>query len=289
MSHVVTLIAAPGTVLNVAPFVTALGQPRKQVWLEEPRALDLYYPAAADLAHARILAEQAGVDVIVQPVATREKKLLIADMDSTMIAQECIDEMADCLGLKPKISAITERAMRGEIDFPSALRERVSLLRGLEESTLQEVFDTRITLTPGAKVLVATMNARGCHCVLVSGGFTFFTSRVARAIGFASDEANTLTIENGKLTGKVGELILDKDSKRASLHRLVKEKNILLEQTVAIGDGANDIPMLKDAGLGIAYHAKPVVVEQAAAAIHYNDLTAVLFALGISKAEWISA
>lgn len=289
MHHVVTLIAIPGNLLDLPPFVTVLGEHERADWLEEGRAIDLYYSFPIDEMLRPVLHQlcsNLGVDYIVQPSEGREKKLLISDMDSTMIAQECIDELADCVGLKAHVSEITERAMRGELDFPSALRERVRLLKGLEEAALEKTFKERITLMPGAKELLRTMTARGAHCVLVSGGFTYFTSRVAQALGFHADEANILEIEDGKLTGTVREPILDKDSKRAALHRIAHEKSIPLFATLAIGDGANDLPMIKDAGLGIAYHAKPIVVEQAKASIHFNDLTAVLFAQGIRRSEW---
>lgn len=281
----------PGTLLELPPFVTVLGEHERVEWLEDGRAADLYYPQPpGDLLRSTLqqLCSNLQVDHIVQPSEGREKKLLISDMDSTMIEQECIDELADRVGLKAHVSAITERAMRGELDFPAALRERVGLLKGLDERELQHVFEQHITLMPGAKELVLTMTARGAHCVLVSGGFTFFTSRVARALGFHADEANILEVEAGKLSGTVREPILDKDSKREALHRIAQQKGLPLSATLAIGDGANDLPMIKDAGLGIAYHAKPVVVQQAQAAIHYNDLTAALFAQGIPRKEWVS-
>ena len=291
MHTVVTLISPPGTLLELPPFVTVLGEHERADWLEEGRAVDLYYTRPpSDLLRSTLqqLCSNLRVDHIIQPADGREKKLLISDMDSTMIEQECIDELADRVGLKAHVSAITERAMRGELDFPAALRERVGLLKGLPEHELETVFEERITLMPGARTLLATMTARGAHCVLVSGGFTFFTSRVARALGFHADEANILEIEAGALSGTVREPILDKDSKRASLHRLAQEKQLPLTATLALGDGANDLPMLKDAGLGIAFHAKPMVVEQANAAVHYNDLTAALFAQGIRRSEWVN-
>lgn len=291
MRHVATFIAPPGTVLPISPLVTALHASDAPTWLEPGRACDVYLHDAPDLilrSKVLTICNKMGVDCIIQENATRAKHLLISDMDSTMIGQECIDELADCVGLKPQVSAITERAMRGELDFPSALRERVALLKGLDESALQEVFDKRITLMPGAKILVATMRARGAHCVLVSGGFQFFTARVAKALRFDAEEANQLLVENGKLTGKVVEPILDKNSKCAALHRVCTEKNIPLSAALAIGDGANDLPMLLDAGLGVAYHAKPVVREAAKATIDFNDLTALLFAQGIPKTEWVN-
>lgn len=290
MHHVVTLIAAPGTLLSLEPVVTALGEPERLDWLEPDRAADLHYPAATEEMLQPMLQQVCSnlhLDYIVQPNENRRKNLLIADMDSTMIAQECIDELADCVGLKPHVAAITERAMRGELDFAAALRERVALLKGLPESELQRVFDQRIRFTPGAQTLIATMRAQGAYCALVSGGFTFFTERVARALGFDHHEANLLEIAGGTLAGTVREPILDKESKRAALHRLAGDRNLAVAQTLALGDGANDIPMLRDAGLGIAYHAKPLVVEMAPAALHFNDLGAVLFAQGIPRSEWV--
>lgn len=277
MSHVVTLIAKPGSVLRPEEFVD--GAPR---WLEPGVACDILVSAEPNISRGK-------VDYVFQPLANREKNLLVADMDSTMINQECIDELADCVGMKAHVAKITERAMNGELDFPSALRERVALLKGLPEAELQKVFDTRITLMSGASTLIQTMKKRGAHTLLVSGGFTFFTSRVARAIGLDADNANELLIENGKLTGTVREPILDKEAKVDALNAAAKKFNIPLERTLAIGDGANDLPMLKLAGLGIAYHAKPVVQQQARAVINHNDLTAVLYALGIPKKDWVVA
>lgn len=289
MRHVITLVAPSGSVLDLAPFVTAIGQHDRIDWLEPSRACDLSLTRAPDAMLRRMLQQTCSkfhVDHVVQPAAGREKKLLISDMDSTMIEQECIDELADCVGLKDHVSAITERAMRGELDFAAALRERVALLKGLAASELQRVYDTRIALMPGARTLLATMKARGAYTVLVSGGFTFFTTRVAAALGFDAQEANTLLLADHRLTGTVAEPILDKHSKRDALHRIAAARGLPLSATLAVGDGANDLPMLRDAGLGVAYHAKPIVVAQARAAVHYNDLTALLFAQGIPRSEW---
>jgi len=227
-----------------------------------------------------------GIDMVLQPFANREKKLLISDMDSTMISQECIDELADVVGLKEHVAAITERAMNGELDFKSALRERVMLLKGLKTADLERVMNKRITLMPGAQTLVRTMKARGAYTVLVSGGFTFFTSRVANAIGFDVDVGNRLEMQNDSLTGTVKEPILDKDTKRELLRHYCAAKDLPLEDALAVGDGANDLPMLLAAGTGIAYHAKPSVQAEAKARINHNDLSALLFVQGIPRREW---
>lgn len=290
MRHVITFIAKPDHLLPLEAIVTVLGNNAAPQWLEEGRACDFFFDSAPSEMLRSMLQQfcsKYALDHIIQPAQNREKKLLISDMDSTMIDQECIDELAECVGLREHVSNITERAMRGELDFAAALRERVALLKDLPESALQEVFDTRIALMSGARTLVQTMKTRGAYCLLVSGGFTFFTRRVATALGFDADEANVLKIADGKLTGTVAEPILDKESKRAALHRIATARGIALGDTLAVGDGANDLPMLLDAGLGVAYHAKPLVVEAARAAIHYNDLTALLFAQGIPPEQWV--
>ena len=226
------------------------------------------------------------VDVNVLAGTRRRKKLLIADMDSTIIQQECIDEMADVLGLKPQISAITERAMRGELPFEAALRERLELIAGLQEVQLAAVYETRITAMPGARMLVATMKKHGAFTALVSGGFTFFTSRVAKTVGFDVNRANTLEIKNGVMTGQVLGPILGKEAKLASLVALAGERHIALSDTLAVGDGANDLAMIGAAGLGVAYRAKPVVAAEAHASVVNGDLTALLFLQGYTREEW---
>jgi phosphoserine phosphatase len=219
------------------------------------------------------------IDFIIEPHPTPAKKLLISDMDSTMIQQECIDELADFVGKKAHVAAITERAMNGELVFEDALRERVALLAGLPVETLQQCFDERITAMGGAKELVAAFKKQGGKCVLVSGGFTFFTERVAAMLGFDEHYANVLEIENGKLTGKVREPILGKEAKLAELHRQCKLLGCAPENVIAIGDGANDLPMLQAAGLGIAYHAKPTVAAQVASRITHGDLSSIIHVL----------
>jgi phosphoserine phosphatase len=230
---------------------------------------------------------EAPIDICVVPAEERRKRLLVADMDSTIIQQECIDEMADVLGLKPKIAAITERAMRGELAFESALTERLALLAGLAESDLQHVFDARITLMPGARTLVATMRAAGAFTALVSGGFSFFTSRVAAAVGFDVNRANTLEVTDGRLTGRVVGPILGREAKLAALEHYRGDRGLAATATMAVGDGANDLAMIKAAGLGVAYRAKPVVAAEAHAGITHGDLTALLYLQGYERTEFV--
>jgi phosphoserine phosphatase len=227
-------------------------------------------------------------DAVVQPLAQRKRRLLICDMDSTMITIECIDEQADFVGKKAQVAVITDRAMNGELDFEAALTERVALLRGLPEATLQECYDERVKPMPGAKELVATMQAGGAHGVLVSGGFTFFTSRVRQALGLHEDYSNQLEIIDGRLTGKVIPPILGKEAKLAKLKETCATMGIDPSQALAVGDGANDLPMLMAAGLGVAYHAKPVVRAQARARITHCDLRALLYAQGYKGREFVA-
>lgn len=229
--------------------------------------------------------ERHQLDVIVQPLEGRTKKLLLSDMDSTVIEQECIDEMADMLGIKPEIAAITERSMRGEIPFEAALTERVALLKGLPEAALEEVFSTRISFAPGAKEMIAAFKKSGGTAVLVSGGFTFFTSRVAAALGFDAHYANVLEVADGKLTGTVTLPILGADAKKETLEQYCQKLGLTLADAITLGDGANDLPMLEAAGMGVACHAKPRVIEamraQGKAVIRYSDLTTVAYLLGL--------
>jgi phosphoserine phosphatase len=229
-----------------------------------------------------------GVDVCVQPTAGRRKRLLVADMDSTIINVECLDELADFAGLKAEISAITERAMRGELPFEGALRERVGMLKGLPVEALQAAYDERVRLNPGARTLVRTMAANGARCVLVSGGFTFFTRRVAEAAGFHADRANTLKEAAGKLTGEVGEPILGREAKLAALREEAVGLAIPLSETLAAGDGANDLAMINAAGLGVAYRAKPIVAAEADAKVDHADLTALLYFQGYRADQFVA-
>ncbi|MDA8708501.1 phosphoserine phosphatase SerB [Hellea sp.] len=226
-------------------------------------------------------------DVCIQSSKGRKKKLLICDMDSTLIGQECIDELADFAGVKDRVSAITERAMHGEINFEGALTERVSLLKNLDISVLQKCFEERIVLNDGARTLCQTMKANGAKTVIVSGGFTFFSGRVADACGFEIHQANTLLEDNGKLTGTVGMPILGREAKLDALNTHSAECGGAA-QAIAIGDGANDLAMITAAGLGIAFYAKPVVAAQAHCAINHTDLTTALYFQGYRESEFIS-
>jgi phosphoserine phosphatase len=234
------------------------------------------------------LEAQLEADIAVMPRARfGMKRLLISDMDSTIIGQECIDELADAVGLKPQIAEITERAMRGELDFEAALMSRVAMLRGLPLGELDRTLRERITLNPGARTLIATMKAHGAQTLLVSGGFTFFTSRVAQQAGFGAHQGNTLIDDGKALTGEVGQPILGRAAKRTALLEAAAALGTGPEDAIALGDGANDLDMIKAAGLGIAYHAKPVVAAEAAAAIRHTDLTAALFFQGFTASEFV--
>lgn len=262
----------------------------REHWLSPGRALDIPFDhdPIQVLERARHHFRDQKVDVNVVPAADRRKKLLIADMDSTIIACECLDELADMAGLKAKVSAITEKAMRGELDFAAALRERVAMLKGLPLTALERVYRERIRLNPGARTLVATMRKHGAHTLLVSGGFSFFTSRVAKDAGFEADQANILLDDGNALTGVVREPILGREAKLAALEKAARLLNLKAADTLAVGDGANDLGMIEQAGLGVAYHAKPAVAASAAARIEHADLTALLYAQGYRRDEFVS-
>ena len=239
----------------------------------------------AALIAARDIAADLPLDINLVKTDQRRKKLLIADMDSTIINVECLDELADMAGLKPQIAAITERAMRGELEFEGALKERVGMLKGLTLDALERTYIERVRLNPGAKSLLATMRARGAHTMLVSGGFGYFTKRVAEAAGFHAERGNILLDDGAALTGEVAMPILGREAKLAALEEAVASLKLDFAQTLAVGDGANDLAMIQRAGLGVAYHAKPVVAEAAGAAINHNDLTALLYLQGYSDSE----
>jgi len=299
MSLVATLICNPAspaldsTVVDGARAILPSAGPAQ--WLFDEVAVDIPFEGriaaeGIDLhAIESRLREARGdlpIDIVVQPAAFRRKKLLLADMDSTMIGQECIDELADFAGLKAHVAGITERAMRGEIEFEPALRERVALLKGLPASVVDEVLATRITLTPGGRELVATMRAHGAWTCLISGGFTLFTNAIAAKLGFQENRANELVVEDGKLTGEVREPILGRAAKLATLIELQESFDLDDVDTLVVGDGANDLAMIQQAGLGVAYHAKPAVSAAAAARIDNGDLTALLYTQGYRRDEF---
>lgn len=294
MTHVATLISAP-----TAPAVTEALIEAARAHLSGTAVDVLATGIAADVLFVAEGSEKeiaealrahlaAPVDVVVQKVGSRAKGLLVADMDSTMIGQECIDELAAELGLKEKIAAITERAMRGEIAFEPALRERVGLLAGLPADVVGKVIAERIRITPGAIELVATMKANGAYTALVSGGFTVFTGPISRMIGFHEHRSNLLIEADGKLAGTVAEPILGQDAKKASLLELAETKKVPMALTLAVGDGANDLAMIEASGLGVAYHAKPKVAAAAHARIDHGDLTALLYLQGYRRSEFVA-
>lgn len=244
---------------------------------------DIEYDNARQIL--RQYSDELKFDFAITQKDNRRKKLLICDMDSTIIEQECIDEIAEILGIKDKVAAITEAAMNGKIEFASALKERVALLKDIKEDTLEQVYSEKITLMPGAAALVATMNKYGAKTILVSGGFTLFTNKIAHRIGFNENHANILEIKNGKLTGRVIEPILDKSSKLEILQNLIEKYGLAKEDTIAVGDGANDLPMLKYAGIGVAFRAKEIVRQETQFHINYTDLTSLLYIQGFKLGE----
>ena len=292
-SYVATFIAASGQLAAEAltPARAALPAPGRPIWLGRGTAADIPFSADQSLDQ-RALTENLrtllpAVDVVVQPSANRRKKLFLADMDSTMIGQECIDELAAFAGLKGHVAAITERAMRGEIAFEPALRERVELLAGLPVTVVDEVIEKHITLTPGGRTLVQTMRANGGYTCLVSGGFTLFTDRIAAMVGFDETRANRLLLDGFKLAGNVDEPIFGRESKRATLIELRERLGLSHNDTLVTGDGANDLDMIIDAGLGVAYYAKPKVAAAAPARIEHGDLTALLYVQGYTREEFV--
>ena len=285
MTQVLVLIAASGTDAINGEVLGAVGTAPH--WLSKGEAAEFAPPQ--NLGELRKRLSNLPIDVNLVPTANRRKRLLIADMDSTMIQQECIDELGVVAGFGDQIKEITVRAMRGEIDFADALRERVGLMAGLDARVIDEIMRDRITLMPGGKTLVATMKAHGAFTALVSGGFRQFTSKVAAHIGFDTNEANDLIIENGRLAGKVTEPILGKEAKLAALNHFSMLNGFTPADAIAVGDGANDIPMLQAAGMGVALHAKPRVQEAAPLHVNHGDLTALLYLQGYTKAQFTNA
>ena len=259
-------------------------------WLDEGSAADIECRAAPiQVAIIRsVLGAIEGIDVVVQPAADREKKLLVADMDSTMIGQECLDELADYAGIKPEVAAITERAMRGELDFAASLKERVALLKGLDEAVITHCLKERVRPNPGAEILVRTMRRRGAMTLLVSGGFTAFAEPVARMIGFERVVANRFGCSGGALDGTIEGAIVDAEAKCMALEAARKELGVASPAVLAIGDGANDKAMIEAAGLGVAYRAKPALAAVADARLDHNPLDVLLWAQGIPRSEWVA-
>lgn len=286
MNSVLILIAAPGSGAigpRVIELLRDLGAEAPH-WLDEDHAAEV--PAFAGLAAFLAEISQFPIDAVVVPRENRRKRLLIADMDSTMIQQECIDELGEMAGVGERIRDITLRAMRGELDFELALRERVALLKGLDAGMIDRILADRITFMPGGHALVATMRANGAHAALVSGGFTPFTTSVARDLGFDEHQANDLIITDGKITGELGLPILGQQAKVDALHRITRTRGISSADVLAVGDGANDLAMLAAAGFGVALHAKPHVQEQSRIRINHGDLTALLYLQGYSSQEF---
>jgi phosphoserine phosphatase len=295
MALVATLVANPSNPVLTPEIAERAAEAVKAsglYWLADGIACDIALRDGTDAqaAEANILAviSSVPIDLVIQEQETRRKKLLIADMDSTMIGQECIDELAAEVGLKEKVATITARAMNGEIAFEPALRERVALLKGLPISVVDEVIAKRITLTPGGPELLATMKSKGHYTALVSGGFTVFTSRIAATLGFDENRANTLLEDGGILSGFVAEPILGKQAKVDALNEIAASLGISPEEAIAVGDGANDLGMLHLAGSGVALHAKPAVAAEAQMRINHGDLTALLYIQGYRKTDFIS-
>jgi phosphoserine phosphatase len=257
-------------------------------WLNHAIACEIIEPKSTDaLAAARAVIGKRRVDAALVPSQGRRKKVLVADMDSTMIEQECIDELAAALGIKDQVAEITDRAMRGELDFGQALDTRVALLKGLERRVIEEVRREQITLAPGGRALVQTMKEYGAYTSLVSGGFTFFADHFGKRIGFHEAIANVLEFDGDLLTGTVSKPIVDKNTKRERLMALAADRAIPLSDTIAVGDGANDLDMIRIAGFGVALHAKPAVAEEAGIRIDHGDLTALLYLQGYSEDEFV--
>ena len=289
--YTVTVLAAPARADLTEERVEALRDlfaGGHIIWLDDSIAAE--FPAEALPPDAAAIADDtrlAGFDLVIQPTEGRRKPVLLADMDSTMIEQECIDELADMAGVGPRVAAITARAMNGELNFHEALIERVSLLAGLNELVIQQVLDERITIAPGGRTLIATMRAQGAYCALVSGGFTAFTGPIAAELGFNEHRANALLADEGVLTGHVGLPILGREAKIEALEEITAQHGLTPADAIVVGDGANDLGMIQLAGTGVALHAKPVVAAQAGVRIDHGDLTALLYLQGYGRDEFV--
>ena len=290
--YTVTVLAAPARADLTEERVEALRDlfaGGHIIWLDDSIAAE--FPAEALPPDAAAIADDtrlAGFDLVIQPTEGRRKAVLLADMDSTMIEQECIDELADMAGVGPRVAAITARAMNGELNFHEALIERVSLLAGLNELVIQQVLDERITIAPGGRTLIATMRAQGAYCALVSGGFTAFTAPIAAELGFNEHRANALLADEGVLTGHVGLPILGREAKIEALEEITAQHGLTPADAIVVGDGANDLGMIQLAGTGVALHAKPVVAAQAGVRIDHGDLTALLYLQGYGRDEFVA-
>ena len=295
-SYALTLIGnadtTPLELVHVERVLQGLELPAESDWLAEREACDLFFNSSLSAGSITEIAMDVlsgdAIDAVCTLAEGRRKKLLISDMDSTMIDQECIDELADAIGIGPQIREITASAMRGDISFPEALRERIDLMKGMDIETLESVYEQRITLKPGARTLVQTMRQAGAYCILVSGGFTYFTSRIAARLGFHDHQGNELIFDQGKLTGKVQDQILGRSAKLESLMALCDEKNLSPSEALAVGDGANDMEMIRAAGLGVAFHDHGGSLRnQANARVEHVDLTALLYIQGFRKSEFV--
>lgn len=294
-SHVLTLIgnarSAPLEAVHIERVCRGLGAKDEVDWLGQDEACDIFIEnplSAADITEeAQGALSGTAIDAVCTPATGRRKKLLISDMDSTIIEQECIDELGDAIGLGSQIKDITQAVVQGRISFADALRQRLALMKGMEHRLLSSVYEERITLVPGARRLVQTMRHHGAYCILVSGGFTFFTQRIAERIGFHDHQGNELLFEGGKLTGEVQEPVLGRTAKQDTLLKLCDEKGLAPSDVLAVGDGANDIKMIEAAGLGVAFHGSVRVKKQANACIDHGALTALLYIQGFHQSEFV--